>query len=93
MAPTELKRIPRKAKKGRKYIRIYVPEPRWGQITISNMSAIAAIIHNSHRMRNTRGSRQYINIMVRNWLMKRPDMRKRHVLTCRATRTSSSTNI
>lgn len=72
MTPTEPKRIPRKAKKGRRYIRMYVTEPRWGQIMLSTTYAIAAIIHNSHRRRNTRGCRQYVNIMVRHGLMKRP---------------------
>ena len=76
MDTTKQKRIPRKAKKGRKYIRMDVPELRLGQIMWSHMAAIFAIIHNSHRRPNTRGSRQYVNIMVRHGLMRRPDTRK-----------------
>lgn len=75
----ELKRIPRKAKKGKRYVKWHIPMPDWssmGKIYTITMAAMATMYHNAHFKRNTRGSRQYVNIMVRHGLMKRPERPK-----------------
>lgn len=73
------RRIPRRAKKGRRYVKMPMPDYRnmLGKIEQISMYFLHAMLHNSRFRRNTRGCRQYVNIMVRHGQMKRPVTRRR----------------